>query len=331
MSERLKIVSTRANNFITEKFQSSDYVVQPVEGGYSLNRRAIIDTMGQSVFVKEVDTDILPEDGRKELDWLKKDYEVITELNRQGVSIVPDWAELHLDGHLLIIPSYKKEDGWHWSPPDDDLVRSQYIQAVVDATKDLESVVITGDLVEKLSLQPFFRDEIAHDTGIVKIHEDLELRNSLIERYGEIYDRGGHLAIMAEQMIETLKSDDKLRDIYKKTLDIAKLSEDCFNHCDVRSDNIAYNHNTNQIKLVDWNWASYAPAKFGATEFLLDMSRRGADVSPWYDDMSSELLAGTVGYYMIRCLRPALYEGSDLRDMQAEAAAVANYLYYQIN
>jgi len=131
-------------------------------------------------------------------------------------------------------------------------------------------------------------------------------------------------------MIETLKSDDRLRELQQQTLNVANLPNNCLNHCDVRSDNIAYNEITGEVKFVDWNWVSYAPSKFGATEFLIDMARRGVDVSLWFGDMDSTFLAATVGHYMIRSLKKPLTQGNTLREMQAESAAVANYLYGRV-
>jgi len=277
-----------------------------------------------------VDIDVLPDEGKTELAWLRKDYEVINEFAKHGISIVPDWAELHLDGHLLLMPSYKQEDGWRWTLPSGGVARADYVQAVVDATKQLEAAAVPGELTDKLSLQPFFRDEIAQYEGTAPLFADPELRQQLIDRYRRLQDRGGHLLPMSTQMVETLQSDEALRHLQEQTAKVAEQPNNCLNHCDVRSDNVAYNDITGEVKFGDWNWASYAPAKFGATEFLLDMARRGVDVSPWHKDMSPELLAATVGYYMIRSLRPPLAPGSTLRDMQAETAAVANYLYLQL-
>lgn len=323
-------ISSRVSDFIAEKYPESDITIRPVEGGYSRNRRAIIDVGGQSVFAKEVDTDVLPDEGAVELGWLKKDYEIIKELSKHNANIVPEWAELRLNGHLLLMPSYKKEDGWHWTLPADETMRAKYIQAAVDATKQLEAMVIPEELIEKLSLQPIFRDEIAKYEGIAPLFADEDLRARLVTRYEELQKKGGHLLPMNIQMVQTLTDDDSLKHLREQTIKLAELPNDCLNHCDVRSDNIAYNERTGEIKFVDWNWASYAPAKFGATEFLLDMARRGVDVSPWYKDMSVELLAAIVGYYMIRSLKPPLTPGSTLREMQAETAAVANYLYRQL-
>lgn len=319
-----------AMKFIANKYGSEDIAVHPVEGGYSLNRRAIIEVNDKSFFAKEVDTTILSGDGEVELEWLRKDYRVITEFGKHGVSIVPEWAELHLNEHLLLLPSYKKEDGWHWSAPIDNETRTSYIQSVIDATKQLEEIRLPADHIARLSLEPFFRDEIAQYEGIAPLFSDKALRAQLIEKYVKLQKNSDHLLPMNIQMVETLKDDKSLRDLQQRTVRLGKLPNNCLNHCDVRSDNITYNENTGEVRFVDWNWTSYAPAKFGATEFLLDMARCGTDISPWYDDMSVDLLGATVGYYMIRSLKPPLAPGSTLRDMQAETAAVANYLYRQL-
>ena len=323
-------ISSKVNDFLLNRFASNSIVVRPVHGGFSRNRRAIIDIDSRSIFAKEVDTTILPDGGSIELAWLKKDYNVITELTKQGLDIAPDWAELHLGGELLLLPGYKKEDGWHWSPPEDEPMRTSYIQAVVDAIKRLETVKLRQELTNKLSLHPFFRDEIAQYEGIAPLFSNRTLRNQLIEKYNILKEKGGHLATMSIEMVATLLSDATLVDIQKRTASLTDLPNDSLNHCDVRSDNLAYNENTGEVKFVDWNWTSYAPRQFGTTEFLIDMARRGVDISPWYDDLSVDLLAATVDYYMIRSLKPPLAPGNTLRDMQAETAVAANYLYRQL-
>jgi hypothetical protein len=323
-------ISQNAKDFLAEKFGTAELVLHPVQGGYSRNRRAVVDVDGKSVFAKEVDVDLLPDNGAVELGWLKKDYAVIAELAKRKLDVSPEWAELHMDGHLLLLPSYKQEDNWQWKLPEDEGVQNDYIQAVVDATKSLEDLNLSDELTDKLTLKPFVSNEIAVFEGIEPLFNDETIRGQLIERYEAMQQEGGYLADMATEMLVTLKSDNTLRQIQEQTRKLADLPNDSFNHCDVRSDNIAYNTETKAIKFVDWNWASYAPKKFGATEFLIDMARRGIDISRWYGDASIEMVAGMIGYYMIRSLKPPLYPGSVLRDMQAETAAVANYVYNQL-
>ena len=105
--------------------------------------------------------------------------------------------------------------------------------------------------------------------------------------------------------------------------EFAKQTEDCFNHSDVRSDNLAFNPQTGELKLVDWNWVSYAPQGSGATEFLVDMARHGHDVTSWLGELNAEMLASFVGFFLIRSLKPPLKPGDNLRQMQALSAAAA--------
>ena len=116
---------------------------------------------------------------------------------------------------------------------------------------------------------------------------------------------------------------DELADISVRAKRFAKQPEDCFDNSDVRSDNLAFHPQTGELKLVDWNWASYAPRGAGATEFLVDMARHGQDVAPWADELNREMLASFVGFYLIRSLKPPLKPGDNLRQMQALSAVTA--------
>lgn len=120
---------------------------------------------------------------------------------------------------------------------------------------------------------------------------------------------------------------DAIRALHEDAKTLLDQPNDCFGHCDVRSDNIAYNPATKAIKFVDWNWAAYTPAGFGATEFLVDAARHGVDVSPWHENINPQLLVATIGYYAQRCINEPHYSGSTLREMQVESAAIALDIY----
>jgi hypothetical protein len=90
---------------------SSDLRVTPVSGGFSRNRRALVSAGDKTIFVKEVDVDLLPDDGERELAWLKKDYEVTQLLQKLHPQYVADWAKLASDGYVLMTSSYASDDG----------------------------------------------------------------------------------------------------------------------------------------------------------------------------------------------------------------------------
>lgn len=302
----------------------SDLQVTSVSGGFSRNRRALVSAGDKTIFVKEVDVDVLPDEGERELAWLKKDYEVMRMLQKLHPQYVADWATLAGDGYVLMTSSYTSADGWLWQPPAEKSLAEQYISAVVAATRELEKTELPHKVIEELQLQPFTTAELGLDDGIDRIITDANVRRQLIDNYRTLLPEQSEVNQRhCQKMMELLSRSDELADISVCAKQFAKQPEDCFNHCDVRSDNLAFHPQTGDLKLVDWNWASYAPRGSGATEFLVDMARHGQDVTPWLEELNVEMLAAFVGFYLIRSIKPPLQPGDNLRQMRALSAATA--------
>ena len=302
----------------------SDIQITSVSGGFSRNRRALVSAGDRTIFIKEVDVDVLPDDGETELAWLKKDYEVTRLLQKVHPQYVIDWAKLAGDGHVLMTTSYASTDGWLWRPPAEKSVTERYISAVVTATRELEKTDLPYEVIEELQLQPFTTAELGLDDGIDRIIAEADIRRQLIDNYRTLLPEQSEANQRhCQKMMELLSRSDELADISVRAKHFAKQPEDCFDHSDVRSDNLAFQPQTGKLKLVDWNWASYAPRGSGVTEFLVDMARHGQDVTPWLDELNTEMLAAFVGFYLIRSLKPPLNPGDNLRQMQALSAAAA--------
>lgn len=302
----------------------SELRITPVSGGFSLNRRALVSSGDRTIFVKEVDANLLSDEGERELGWLKKDYAVTRLLQKTYPQYVADWTELADDGYVLMTSSYASSDGWLWQPPTDNSVAERYISTVITAVRELEKIKLPQELIEELQLQPFAARELGLDEGIDQIIADADIRRRLIDNYQKLLPN--QLEInkrRCQAIIELLEKRDELIDISVRAKEFAKQTEDCFNHSDVRSDNLAFNPQTGELKLVDWNWVSYAPQGSGATEFLVDMARHGHDVTPWLGELNVEMLASFVGFFLIRSLKPPLKPGDNLRQMQALSAAAA--------
>lgn len=302
----------------------SDLQITSVSGGFSRNRRALVSAGDSTIFVKEVDVDLLPDDGEWELAWLKKDYEVTRLLQEIHPQYVADWTALAGDGHVLMTTSYALADGWLWRPPAEKSVAKRYISAVVTAARELEKTELPHEVIEELQLQPFTTAELGLDDGIDRVIVDADIRRQLIDNYQTLLPEQSEVnQRRCQKMIRLLSERNELVNISVHAKHFAKQSEDCFDHSDVRSDNLAFHPQTGELKLVDWNWASYAPQGSGATEFLIDMARHGQDVMPWLDELNAEMLAAFVGFCLIRSLEPPLKPGDNLRQMQALSAATA--------
>ena len=302
----------------------SELRVTSVSGGFSRNRRALVSAGDKTIFVKEVDIDVLPGEGERELDWLKKDYEVTRLLQEIHPQYAADQITLSDDGYVLMTSSYASAGGWFWRPPAEKSVAKRYISAVVTAIRELEKTELPHEMVEELQLQPFTTAELGLDDGIDRIITDANVRRQLIDNYRTLLPEQSEVNQRhCQEIMELLSRSDELADISVRAKHFAKQSEDRFDHSDVRSDNLAFHPQTGELKLVDWNWASYAPQGSGATEFLIDMARHGHDVTPWLDELNADMLAAFVGFYLIRSLKPPLQPGDNLRQMQALSAAAA--------
>ena len=326
LSQHSHEISDSARSFAADilSLPIEDTETRSVSGGYSRNQRALVGKGDNWVFVKEVDVDVLDDEGEEELWWLQKDH-LCTEALRPTVPhLVPTWSKLGVDGHVLVMEAYRSEDGWSWQLPTDAEELTRYIQTVVDATKSLEEVEFDEVTIRQLKLEPYFRDKLASDDGLTMVLQDKDFRISLIDRFETLSKKDSALPKSCyQQMLDFLGDEQAIQQIAKQAASLIEQPNNKFGHMDVRSDNIAYNSSTGEIKFVDWNWASYSPYGFGASEFLTDMARRGNDVSPWLGDINPEMLSSVVGFYLKRCMDPPLYPGSTLRDMQAESAAAA--------
>ena len=272
----------------------SDLQVTSVSGGFSRNRRALVPAGDRTIFVKEVDVDVLPDDGETELAWLKKDYEVIRLLQKVHPQYAADQITLSDDGHVLMTSSYALTDGWLWRPPAEKSVAERYISAVVTATRELEKTDLPHEVIEGLQLQPFAATKLGLDDGIDQVIAEADIRRQLIDNYRTLLPEQSKVnQRRCQKMIDLLGESDELADISVRAKHFAKQSEDRFDHSDVRSDNLAFHPQTGELKLVDWNWASYAPRGSGATEFLIDMARHGHDVTPWLGELNAEMSAAT--------------------------------------
>ena len=198
----------------------------------------------------------------------------------------------------------------------------QSSQADILAYMDVDLSTSLDDFLPMI--QPLVAEDLGLDDGIDQVIADADIRRRLIDNYQKLLT--SQLEInqrRCQAIIELLEKRDELIDISVRAKEFAKQTEDCFNHSDVRSDNLAFNPQTGELKLVDWNWASCASQGSGATEFLVDMARHGHDVTPWLGELNVEMLASFVGFFLTRSLKPPLKPGDNLRQMQALSAAVA--------
>lgn len=320
-----KAPTPRALKFVAQHMgvEPMDLFVRPVTGGYSLNRRAVVSANGMYVFVKEVDEALIDGDGQQERAWLAKDQQLSTILQAKGFSAVAAWSRLSDDQNVLLLPAYRPEDGWLWEFPKDEIDGRQYVQAVMDAADALGQVHFSEEEKQRLALSPFFRDKIAEDAEL-PVLSDPEDRERIVAKCDALIGDSDSRMASNFRALKTFVGDtDQQAAVREIARHLVLQQNDTFGHCDLRPDNVAYHPGRQELILVDWNWASFAPEGFAATEFLTSVARRGLDVSGWLGRINEPLLAALIGFFLRGCIKPNLGDDSLLRDHQAMAAAAA--------
>ena len=209
----------------------SNLQITSVSGGFSRNRRALVSAGNRTIFVKEVDVDLLLDDGERELAWLKKDYEVTRLLQKLHPQYVTDWTMLAGDGHVLMTSSYASSGGWLWQPPTEKSVVEGYISAVVAATRELEKTELSHEMTEELQLQPFATAALGLDDGIDRIIADANIRRQLIDNYRILLPEQPEVnQRRCQKMIRLLSERNELVNISVHAKHFAKQPEDCFDH-----------------------------------------------------------------------------------------------------
>jgi hypothetical protein len=92
-------------------------------------------------------------------------------------------------------------------------------------------------------------------------------------------------------------------------------------HYDVRADNCAWNPNSKEVMLVDWNWAQLGDKRMDMAAMLVNAQRGGLDVPVAYADrLDADALQWLAGFWFRGAATP-IWEGGDetLRNLQLES------------
>lgn len=326
--------SENALEFVAKQLSKSvdQFTIDRVTGGYSRNRRGLIHIGTQSFFVKEVDETLLPGDGQEERDWLAKDQGVMELLRSEAIELVPEESWLSTDSRVLMMTAYPASEGWLWDMPKDNALQQNYINAVVGACKELETATFTVEDEERLNLKPYFRDKLSDPVTYQAFFGLNDTIDNLVERFEQLAsssDNPEH-RVLLHGLVVAFRHKSSLKELPNAMAKLRQQPNEVFSHCDTRTDNLTYNSELDKLILVDWNWASITPRGFGATEFLISVAARGADITPWLRDLNHDLLGTLVAFWSMCCMKPELIAGGNLRDHQAVSAAVTWDLFTKL-
>jgi hypothetical protein len=279
----------------------------PVNGGYSPARRGIVLLAdGSAVFAKQaVDASSTAA--------LQKEFELYQFLEAAGYPHVPKVLGYAQD--TLVLPDLR---GWDWSP--------RWTQRKLDAV--LAAMQALGRLTPGEDIRPLLKPgvpaELEKCWNLLVPDENWTAVQKILQANPKTPRSLLNLSIAQRQEI-----------VGRVTPQVFECGE--LTHCDIRADNCAYNPATQELLIVDWNWAELGSFALDRSAFLVSVLREIELSSMTHQnkiELSAEKVAGLIdprsalalaGFWLWYAAQPPLEPGDPrgLRKLQLESGLLA--------
>ncbi len=264
--------------------------LKDVEGGFSQAQRGLVALPdGKEVFVK-VGT---AENTRM---WARKEVAVYKALEAHGFEHSPHLVATNADNSAFALEAFSPENGWDWQ----DNWTAERLAATLKAMDDLAALKLSD--AERTI---FIKSSISQDEdGWRPLLESPEMQEVLRHKLH------GVGADDIAQGIDFTADTDKASKY--------KFADDTLVHYDLRADNCAWNPETGQVRLVDWNWAQYGDRDIDLAATLTHIQKSGFDVpAELIERVDPDAFHWMAGFWLNAAATP-IWEGGDesLRDLQ---------------
>lgn len=311
---------------MTEQLTSTETTLENTEriiavaGGHMFYEKCIAASGDEMVFIKAHNpalfTDALAE--QHTLRHLEQEAKVYTYLTEQAYGHIPRATFFDNEENILYMTAHTEDYGWHWELPREPAQQKKYTEDVLNALSQLES--LPGQPIEREDRLPSL-DEL-YEEGWKKLKKP-ELRGEALRKLaifsGNFHDHVSSGVLYIENLLSG-KHDSQIETNLQKHL---KKPRNGLGHFDARQSNIAW-QSSGELAIVDWSWASLAPAKSDSTVFLIDIFKSNFDVSKYlyeYFDKDHALL--NIMHWFARGALPGHQGDETVRFHQMAAAASA--------
>jgi len=268
--------------------------VETVSGGYSDAKRGIL-TMpeGKRLFVK-----IGMSEATK--GWAQKETRVYDFLSQAGFKHIPELVSRNEDCSSFALEALEAKDGWDWS----ETWNEERLTATLRALDELAETKPPTDSPDVIT--PILSTA---KNGWIELAESEELAATFLQKLAQKEQE-----MLAEQVSAFAQSTAEF--IFRK---------DALVHNDVRADNCAWNPDTGEVRLVDWNWLELGDRRTDLTATLVHIHQSGHDVLEKHAErLDSEALHWIAGYWLAAASKPIWPGGPEsLRDFQLDSGMTA--------
>lgn len=289
--------------------------ITPITAGHMLYRKCIVDDGGEPIFIKAFD-DQLYTDERSQAHsklYLEKEFAAYESLRDAGYPHIP--SSVAYENNSLFLSAHLPDAGWHWEVPTDESHRTPYVDGIMAALQSLETTPFqVPDNGRPGAIEEFIADGWQALT-------DEATRQAISERLRSFAsDFHPHVQAGTEWLL-TLLQDPTIERHHNQAQQFAQLPRPHTAHFDARQSNIAW-HPEQGVSVVDWSWASPAPAGCDTTMFAIDLYKSGYQLDAKHDARFNPAFAHLLmGYWLARSITPTPTDDLTVRFHQLAAAA----------
>lgn len=232
--------------------------------------------------------------------WAAKEIKVYDFLSLNNYDKIPELLSSKSDQSGFALEALLPEDGWDWL----NTWTNDRLEVTLQAMDQLALIKPDSKYEELLKAEITDADD-----GWVKLMESDELQNNLM---GKLENTG--FSNLLSELNEHVQISSEF-----------SVAHDTLVHYDVRADNAPWNKNTNEVKLVDWNWLELGDRRIDITAMLVHIQNSGFDVMERFSErLDADALHWIAGFWLESAATP-IWEGGPehLRTIQLKAGLTA--------
>lgn len=264
---------------------------------------------GEQIFTKQYAPWLYSDQNRadRSLLYLQKEAATYQALRGAGYEHIPitDYAN-----DTLAIAALTPEAGWHWRTPQSHRATAAYISNTLAALTELQAVPCPLDTSGITPSHVSFFEEGWGDYSA-------DNKDRVVQK---LFDYA--VTVNSPDLADAAyRLSDQLDALYHAAATAPPAAAEYFCHHDFRESNFAW-HPTRGVNIIDWSWAGPGVKNADATTFLIDLHKRGVDVSSYMQNFNKNHALTMIGFWLQHSIWPAS-DDPDVRFQQVHSAVAA--------
>lgn len=272
---------------------------RPAHSGYTQAKRGFVTLFDGTVLFVKIGSD----DETKK--WIQKEIDVYQFLSAHNYLPIPKLLSINNESTGFALEYLDANNNWKW----ETTWTNARLQATIDAMDALAGVA---------------KDNLPE--SVLKIRMINELGNPW-QMFANDLATQDRLRLKLKEANKHTLATKICNDTFLKQNFTFDLPQDTLVHYDIRRDNCAWNANTKQVKIIDWNWLQLGNREIDMNALLVSVAASGFKLTPPFKSkLNKNALLWLAGAWFSASIEPitnSTSETSSLRSYQLESAITA--------